>query len=69
MKSQKILGWAYPTSTSAKELGFHDDGCWHVYDSISGKHITKGFADHEKDKAFAAGNALPGEWYTTNTES
>jgi hypothetical protein len=49
---EKILAYAYPTSTNAKLLGFAKTGCWYV-----GKD-----AFLTRDEAVSHGNALPGAW-------
>lgn len=56
MKTQKRIAYAFPTSQSAKELGFGEVGCWFVQQTIldiegSGQcstftaHNTEGFKD------------------------
>ena len=58
---EKALGWAYPSSPSADELGFAK-GCWIVTLGKPGKVATllAGFA--EKADALRYAENLPEQW-------
>lgn len=72
MITYKSIGWAFPTSINAKELGFYHSGCWHVsqtYINIEGSgqcntflpHDAEGFNEPDHPDLIALFNEYDGE--------
>lgn len=58
----KYVGYSYPTSPNAEELGFYKSGCYsvHVIDA-NGDKLVAGYAS--KHEAVEHAKALPGVWW------
>lgn len=62
--TDKLVEYAYPSSTTATKYGFADKGCWFVslYEATSWERkILQAFAT--KAEAYAYAEGLPNSWH------